>query len=156
MTFKVFISSSVRDMQIVRELKEILERYGIIPVLPSEVILPMPIARVINQQIQTSDCVLVIVGRGGERSETVNFELGVATALNKPVIPIVEEGSEIPENLINKEYILMDRNRPKLSYERAAQYLSRLKVEKETRNAIGGLLLLGLGLLLLSALASSD
>ena len=168
MTFKVFISSSLEDIHLVNELKETLERYGILPILPMEMaelkqyiegarpyrpskedLTPM-----IMQQIQTSDCVLVIVGRGGKRSEFVDFETGVATAQNKLIIPIVEEGAEIPKTLANKEYILIDRNQPRLSYERAAQYLNKLKIEKERRNAIGGLLLLGLGFLLLAALVS--
>lgn len=76
--------------------------------------------------------------------------------MNKPVIPIVEEGSEIPTFLEGKEYILVNSDQPKLSYQRAADYLNKLKLEKETRNAIGGVLLLGLGLLLLGALFSSD
>ena len=172
MTFKVFISSSMEDMHIVDELRKTLERYGIQPVLsPEEMharetpdfyllrkIPPSEIGLIpdIKHQIQNSDCILVIIGRGGRRFENVDFEIGIATALNKLVIPIVEEGSEIPKSLANREYILIDRNRPKLSYERAAQYLNRLKLEKERRNAIGGLVLLGLGLLLLGALVSGD
>lgn len=155
MTFTVFISSSVRDMQIIRELKETLERYGITSVLSPDTFPPsVSIEQTISQQIQASDCVLVIIGRYGERSETLNSELGLATRLNRRIIPIVEEGAEIPENLHGREYILMDSNQPRLSYVHAAQYLSRLKVEKETRNIIGGLLLLGLGVLLLGALTS--
>ena len=161
MTFKVFISSSMEDIHIVNELKETLERYGIETILPSEYeieLMPpaLPLADMIKRQIQISDCVLVIIGRGGRRSESVGYELGIATAMNRLVIPIVEEGSEIPPILINRQYILIDRNQPRLSYENAAQYLKRLKIEKERKNAIGGLVLLGLGLLLLGALASED
>ena len=43
-----------------------------------------------------------------------------------------------------------------MSYEQAAKYLEGLKIEKERRNALGGLFLLGLGLLILAALASGD
>jgi len=172
MTFKVFISSSMKDMRIVEELKETLERYGIEPILPTDIIIEkvmerhlfgdgierretrtMPWIANIQQQIHKSDCILVIVGMGGRRSEFVDLEIGMATALNKLVVPIVEEGAKIPRTLVDRQFILIDRNQPKLSYERAAQYLNRLKIEKERRNAIGGLLLLGLGLLLLNALS---
>jgi nucleoside 2-deoxyribosyltransferase len=163
MTFKVFISSSVSDIHIVNELKRTLERYGVQPIMPSEVEeyrgraffggeirSPPSITDKIKQLIRISDCVLVIIGRGGGQSTHVGFEIGVASALDKLIIPIVEEGSEIPKNLVDREYILIDRNRPKLSYERAAQYLNRLEIEKQKRNNIGGLLLL------LAALASGD
>jgi len=158
MTFKVFISSSMKDMRIVNQLKETLKRYEIEPILPSEITGAREgLMEKIRHQIRTSDCVLVIIGRDlRARSETVDFEIGMATGLGKLVIPIVEEGSDIPRTLANKQYILIDQNQPRLSFERAAQYLRRLKIEKERKNAIGGLLLLGLGILLLGALASED
>lgn len=115
-----------------------------------------PIVDKTKHQIETSDCTLVIVGRGGSRSESVDLEVGMATRLNKLIIPIVEEGAQIPRSLTTRRCILIDRNQPELSYERAAQYISSLKIEKERRNAIGGLVLVGLGLLFLAALASED
>lgn len=156
MTFKVFISSSVRDIGIVEELRETLERYGITSITSREIPINVPIEQYLRHQIHNSDCFLAIIGRGGSQSENVNFELGIATSLNRPVIPVVEEGSVIPQNLANRQYILINRDQPRLSYENAAKYLKKLEVEKETRNAIGGLILLGLGLLLLGALFSSD
>lgn len=156
MTFRVFISSSMKDMEIVNELREMLVRYGIEASVPWEIPAGTQVADKISEEIQKSDCVLLIIGKGGGRSANVDFEIGIATALKKLIIPLVEQGSEIPKSLLNREYVSIDRNQPKLSYERAAQYLRSLKVEKEKRNAIGGLLLLGLGLLLLAALTSGD
>jgi len=168
MTFRVFISSSIEDIHTVNELRKTLERYGIQSIVPDVEgyrgthyiggeIRPLgAIVDEIKQRIQASDCVLAIIGKGGSQSENVDSEIGIARGLGKLIIPVVEEGCEIPQNLANRGYILMDKNRPRLSYERAAQYLNTLRIEEERRNAIGGLLLLGLGLLLLAALASGD
>lgn len=156
MTFKVFISSSARDKNIVNELKDTLNRYGIVSILFSEVTANAPYSQSLRDQIQSSDCVLAIISAESADIDNVGYEIGLADSLNRPVIPIVEEGVAIPTFLFGKEYILIDRDQPKLSYQRAADYLNKLKLEKEQRNAIGGVLLLGLGLLLLGALFSSD
>ena len=158
MTFRVFISASMEDIHIVNELIEIFKRHGIDIVLPQETMLtePITVTDMTKKQIRTSDCVLAIMGRGGSWSADVAFEIGMAAALGKLVIPIVEEGTEIPASLRQTECIIVDKNQPKLSYERAARYLDKLKIEKERRNAVGGLVLLGLGLLLLDALASGN
>lgn len=158
MTFKVFVSASVDDIHIVNELIKILKRYGFDIAIPQETMLTEPIllADMIKQQIKTSDCVLAIMGKGGSWSTNVAFEIGMATALQKLVIPIVEEGTKIPTSLRQTECIVIDKNQPRISYERAARYLNKLKIEKEKRSTVGGLLLLGLGLLLLDALSSGD
>ncbi|MGD0994944.1 MAG: toll/interleukin-1 receptor domain-containing protein [Candidatus Bathyarchaeia archaeon] len=157
MTFKVFISSSVLDSTVANELKNNLERYGIISVLsPNNEAMSLPYEQFVRNQIQTSDCLLAIMGKGGSRLENVNYELGMAVALNKIVLPFVEKGSNIPQFLAQKAFIVFDRDNPRLSYERTAQYLNQLKIEKEKRDSIGGLLLLGLGIILLGALASSE
>jgi len=157
----------MEDMYVVNELEETLRRYGIEISSPKRVFESMygyarhgPIAfpkddRVsvdLRQHIQNSDCVLIIVGRGVGRS--INTEVKLASLYGKLLIPIVEEGAEIPRSLAHRECIVVDKNQPRLSYERAAQYLNKLKIEKERRNSIGGLLLLGIGVLLLAALVS--
>ncbi len=157
MTYNVFISSSMDDMHLVQELRKILEQYGINVIIPSEEITPSAlIAEKIKQLIQSSDCVLVIIGKRGRRSGSVDFELGIATAQNKLIIPLIEEGAEKPSILLNKAYIVIDKNKPQLSYESAAKYLNNQKIEKENRDTVGGLLLLGLGILILGALISGD
>lgn len=154
MPFKVFISASVRDEAIVEELKSTLQKYGITATSINEMPLNINIEQYLRNQIIVSDCFLAIIGTNMGQSRNVDFEMGMAASLNKPIVPIVEEGAEIPKNIVNRGYILLDKNNPRLSYERAAEYLSQLKLEQEKRNSIGGLVLLGLGILLLGALAS--
>ena len=157
MTYNVFISSSMDDMHLVQELRKMLEQYGIHAVIPvEEAITTTAFTEKIKQLIQSSDCVLVIIGKGGRRSRNVDFEVGIATAQNKLIIPLIEEGAEKPNILLNKMYIVIDKNKPQLSYESAAKYLSKQKIEKENRDTLGGLLLLGLGILILGALLSGD
>jgi len=162
-TFKVFVSGSIRETEIIGELIETLGRYGIQSTIPGEFsndiafpVTGVPTANLVEHQIQNSDCVLFIITKDGMRADAVNLELGIARALNRVIVPIVEEGAKLPANLANVPYISIDRNQPKLGYERAAEYLSKLKTEKENKNTIGGLVLLGLGLLFLGLLASSD
>jgi len=156
-SFSVFVSASWKDRDTVDKLVRILQQYEIQPILSWDMIrVGDPIVNRIRQQIRASDCVLAIIGKHGGRSESMDFEVGMAIGLNKIVVPLIEEGADIPKALIEKQYILIDKNRPELSYERAAAYLNSLKIEKERRNAIGGLVLLGIGLLFLAALGSED
>ena len=159
MSYKVFIISNVDDKPVINEIKEIFERYEIQVIMPQYRIIDG--LMVLNKEqtsksIRWSNCVLVIIRRMGSFSEDMESEIRQSILLNKLVIPIVEEGSEIPNFLSNRQYILMDRGQPRLSYERAAKYLKELKIDKEKKDALGGLLLLGLSILLLAALASGD
>jgi len=86
----------------------------------------------------------------------VNYEIELARKLSKQIIPIVERGAYIPDSLGDKEYIVIDRTQPKLSYENAAKYINSLKIQKEERSVLGGLLLVGIGLVLLAALTSDE
>ena len=157
MVFNVFISSSVRDFKIIEELKSTLKRYGITVISPLSVTsYGQQIYEQIKSQIQMSDCFLAIIGIGGERSNSLNFEMGIATALNKPIIPIVEKNAILPSDLRSRKYIILDKDNPRVTYEQAAEYVGKLKIEKEQRNSIGGLITLGLGLLLLGAIFGSD
>ena len=174
MNFRVFISSNTKDRKIVDQLNETLLRYGIESLSSlgdmrtltdggdSEFArariydLSYRIPNETEQKIKSSDCMLTIVSRSGDQTCSVDYETTVATNLGKTVIPIIEEGADIPKSLQGKQCILIDRNQPRLSYERAAQYVNRLRIEKDTKNTIGGLILLGIGFLLVAAIASKD
>ena len=154
--FRVFISSSINDMYIVNELTNILNKYGIETSVPWNLPTNIEYTRAIYQQIYNSDCILVIISLSTGYYENVNYEIKTAKSLSKTIIPLIEYGAYIPNNLRDKDYILIDRMQPRLSYENAAKYLHSLKIQKERKNGIGGLILLGLGLLLLAALSSEE
>jgi hypothetical protein len=156
LTFKVFISASILDFAIVEELRKTLGKYGIESVTSKDIPRVKSITQFLSQQIGDCDCFLAIIGIGGTQLNNVNYEISLAISQNKPIIPIAEEGALIPQIIANRQYIVMDRKQPLLSYEHAATYLHELKIKKEQKNAIGGLVLLGLGLLLLGAIVSSD
>lgn len=156
MTFSVFIISSMTDSETVNELKRVLNQYGIQTYTSHDFTNNTNLVNSVRTTIMNSDCILAIITRDSKQSRNVDFQIGVATGSHKLIIPIIEKGSEIPRILDNMQYIEIDKQYPKLSYERAAKYLSGLKIEKENRSTIGGLLLLGLGLVLLGALASGD
>ena len=156
MTFKVFISSSMQNMYVVNEFINVLYKYGIETIVPWEISISEEYEKTIYQLILSSDCVLVIIGLRSGYLDNVNYEVELARKLFKPIIPIVESGAYIPDSLKNNEYILIDRAQPKLSYENAAKYINSLKIQKEKRSGLGGLLLLGIGLVLLAALTSEE
>ncbi len=156
MTFKVFLVSNIEDRQLANDLTEALERYQIKVVSHSE-ITPFQSYRLqVDNLIRTSDCVLVFIGQRGRQTDDMNYEIERAIKSNRIIIPLVEKGSDVPRAIRKMKYIEVNRRQPQTSYERAAKYLEGLKIEKERRDALGGLLLLGLGILLLAALASGD
>ena len=158
MTFTVFISSSTQDKYVVKELVNVLHKYGIEARVPwRSLAISEEYVKKISQLIQNSDCVLVIISlRALTHLDNVNYEIELARKLFRPIIPIVEHGAYIPDSLRDKEYIVIDRTQPKLSYENAAKYINSLKIQKEKRSGLGGLLLLGIGLLLLADLTSEE
>ncbi|MCL5876334.1 MAG: toll/interleukin-1 receptor domain-containing protein [Candidatus Bathyarchaeota archaeon] len=156
MPFKVFISASMKDRAIVQELKSTIVKYGITAMSVDEMPANENVEHYIRNQIWSTDCFLAIIGNDSTQSRNVDLEMGMAVSYNKVIVPIVEEGASIPRSIASRQFILIDKDNPRLSYERAANYLNQLKMEQDKRNSIGGLVLLGLGILLLGALASSS
>ena len=158
MTFTVFISQSTQDKYVVKELVNVLHKYGIEAIVPwRSLAISEEYVQTIYPLIQNSDCVLVIISlRARTHLDNVNYEIELARKLSKQIIPIVERGAYIPDSLENKEYIVIDRTQTKLSYENSAKYINSLKIQKEERSVLGGLLLVGIGLVLLAALASDE
>jgi hypothetical protein len=128
-TFSVYIISSLKDVDTVYELEKVLYQYGIQTQTGPDIKPGTSLVDSIKTTIMNSDCTLVIIGKESRPSSNVDYEIGVAMGLGKLVIPIVEKGSEIPKNLVDSQFIVIDKEQPKLSYERAAQYLNRLKIE---------------------------
>ena len=69
------------------------------------------IGTAVRAAIQKSSAIVVLVSPNSLRSRWVDFEVGAAQALGKPIVPILLEGSELPETL--QEIVSIDaRDKP--------------------------------------------
>jgi hypothetical protein len=150
----VFISHSTKDTEIVYTLYGILKQVGATVHVSERLVTPgLEIQDKIRSLIASSDVVVAVLSAEGAKSQWVNWELGTANALNKPIIPVLGEGVEAPRSLEGREYIRVSRTNPSIAYQNLASYVQRLKTEKERNEALVAVAIL-LGIVFLG-LASS-
>lgn len=144
MAYNVFISHSTHDQGLVISLASLISKYGI-GVFVAEWYLS-PGERLDNKvfdQINNSDCVVVLLTHKGIRSNWVQQEVGYALNSQKPLIPLVEKGIDQKDlgALQGKEYIEYDPYQPYQALTRTATYVSSLhlkKTEKEKALLVAG------------------
>jgi len=90
MAFKVFISYSTRDLQIVQAVRAWLQLPQV-EVFISEYAVPpgAPLAPTIKAQIQTCDLFVLLWSENAAASEWVPQEIGIAHGYKKPILPLV-------------------------------------------------------------------
>ena len=154
MTYTVFISHSTKDRGLVIALANLLTKFELNVAVAEWYLTPgEPIDQKIFAQINKADCVVVLLAEHGVRSPWVQQEVGYALKTGKPVMPLVEKGTD-PENLAalqGREYIKYDPEQPQEALIKATSYVKSLQLKKEEQEKtlliVGGILLL---LLLLS------
>jgi len=109
MSLKTFMSYSAEDAEIVYRVWDILTRIGIKSYAYKKFPKPgEPINESVMKAMKTCRCVIVFLTKTGAKSHWVNQEVGAAVALNKKVIPILENGVEwkgfIAENVEHISY----------------------------------------------------
>ena len=149
MAYKVFISHSTADQGLVISLANLLSRFGGEVFVAEWYLEPGErLDEKVFKQIDTSDCVVVLLTRNGIRSNWVQQEIGYSIK-HKPVIPIVEKGiaSQDLAALQGIDYIEYDPLQPQQSLVRLSDYVNSLKLEKEQKKekekallVLGGLL----------------
>jgi len=98
MAYKVFISSTQRDIDVARDLARRLEDAGI-KVFAVETSVPEESATAsITRSLRDADEVIAILTDNSVNSQKVIYEMGAASGLHKRVTPLVVnvEESEIP------------------------------------------------------------
>lgn len=152
MPFKVFISHSTSDLNLVQQLKYWLEVNGIETYLAD--LYPQPgttLASKISNAIKQSNCVIAVLTRDGARSQWVHQEIGYAKGAGKLVIPVAEDGVPTAGFVEGVEYIPFSRENPTEAINKVVEYLTRLKADREAREkAVAGFLIL-FGLLALAS-----
>jgi hypothetical protein len=136
-SFKVFLSYSRADLRLAHKVQKILTEAGIYVYFAE--LYPEPgvtLWEKIKGMIHNSDAVIVLWTKNAKNSAFVNQELGYAEALNKLIIPLVEQGVA-PEGLLaGREYIPYRRGRDVESFSMLcnAIYKFLLRKMKKKRN----------------------
>lgn len=154
MTYRIFISHSTRDRGLVIALAKLLAKFGIEVFVAEWYLTPgESIDKEVFDQIEKVDGIVVLLTKNGMRSKWVQEEVGYALRTNKPLIPLVEKGTD-PRDLAalqGREYIEYDPFQPQQALLRTSSYVKSLKLRKEKQEKTlliaGGILAL---LLLLS------
>lgn len=155
MEYKVFISHSVRDQSLVISLANLLTKFKVKVVVAEWYLTPgMSLDKKVINLIKKSDCMVVLLTKNGIRSNWVQQEVGIAISAGKPIIPIVEKGTD-SKNLAalqGKEYIEYNPFQPEEAIIKLASFIKSLKLKKEeeekSRLVIGVIILLFILLLL--------
>lgn len=98
MAYKVFISSTYRDIDVARDLARRIEEAGV-RVFPLDETVPGDnVAASVNRSLREADEVIVILTDNSVNSPAVLYEMGAASGLHKRVTPLVVnvQDSEIP------------------------------------------------------------
>lgn len=134
MGYKVFVSHSVKDRNLVLNIRNQLKRAGVNVYLAEEHPQPgMNLPQKIINNIKSADCIVVVLTDAGVRSQFVNQEVGAARSINKPIIPMVEKKvkGKIGGLLAGLELIIFDKAKPKQAIREVSSYVSRLKLSLE-------------------------
>jgi len=153
---KVFISHSTYDIHIVNVLAKYLNANGIYAYIADrDRQIGKPISQKIRENINNSDFFLVLYTRNSKDSAYVNQEIGLWSNTIKAncIVPLVEKGI-IPQGLLSGiEYIEYDPYNPNNSLNDAIDFLMRQSRNKEIREGIGIVTLVGIGVLALLGLS---
>lgn len=144
--FPVFIShsASTEDREIVIAFRSALRRKKFDPYVASFDVQP---GRKLKDKVQTnlerSRAVVVIFTPRAQRSEWVSFEMGMASLLGKPIIPVVETGSDPPRSLAGIEYVRFDRETPGPTIDVVVRFLTTLRDDWRYVEELKGLAIVG-------------
>jgi len=160
-TFNVFISYSGHDHEqsVVWRLQTLAAAQGIHVYVPKRVGFRLPSSRgsqalrlTERVAIENADIVLAIITSRTDRA--VENELAYALERKKVVIPIVYEGVQLTPLFQNFSVFRFSPFAPPGTLEtQIVNYLQERKLDKERLQAAGAVIAVGLGLLLLSAVA---
>jgi len=153
MPFRVFISHSTQDPEIVYTLYNLLRQRGIEAYVAEYYPEPgRPLPQKVLENIMASNLVLVILTRYGARSASVNQEVGAAIANRKRIIPLVEAGVDVGVLLQGIEYVPLDVSDPVGTLDNVASYVKQIEIkDAEQARAAFIVFLIFFGLLLAAA-----
>jgi hypothetical protein len=143
--FQAFISHSSADARLVAALRTHASGLGIGIYLAEHDLHPgRHLSRKVQQEIERSHAVVVLLTHAAANSAYVQQEIGYALRCRKEVIPLVERGlpNEKLAMLQGLEHIELDPSNPDAAFERARMYLEQLKDRKDSVDTALALLLI--------------
>jgi len=152
MAIQIFISHSVapRELAIVNTVADVAASKGAVPIISHRNWDPtgtLPLS--VKRQIKSSNYVIGIVTQNGHHVDWVNAEITYSQRANRPVLIIADKGLKISPQY---KVILIDRTVPMKTISTVSIEIQKLIKDEETKNLVGGLVIGGLILLLLSSL----
>jgi len=152
MAVQIFISHSVapRELAIVNTVADVAASKGAVPIISLRdwdpiVTLPSHVA----SQINSSNYVIGIVTQNGHQLDWVNAEISYSEKVNIPVLVVADASIEISPQY---KAIRIDRTTPLKTISIVSEEIQKLISDEKAKNLVGGLVIGGLILLLLSSL----
>jgi TIR domain len=147
-TFKVFISHSGADQDLVESVSDYVRRSGQVPYIaesPNNPDLGKSLwEEKIETALQSSNVILVLWTENSAPSQSVKYEIARATALGKRVIPAVSSRVETPEILRRLVYVRFDESNRIEAIKSILKSLLDYESEANRQHAAGVLAFLGL------------
>jgi len=115
MAFKVFVSYSTKDMEMVKLIEKDMKSTGASVFVAENSILPgSPLSSTIKENIISSDLFIVLWSKNSKESQWVSQEIGIAHSTDKLIIPVVlDENIMLPAFIKDIKYISTFENRDK-------------------------------------------
>lgn len=158
MTFNIFLSHSVEDYSIVSKIEEELKDKEIEVYIAEKDIQPgTSLAEKVRSNIEKCNLFIALITKNGRRSEWIQTEIGIALEAKKRIVPILEEGTNIPKPLKDLEYVELKLNDIEHSIDSLKAFLNKFKasVKKSlTKRLIGKIVLVLSAIIIIAVLAS--
>jgi TIR domain len=119
MSYKVYIGSSQRDVDLARDLAKRLEKAGLEVLMPAEKAGEDFMAKM-NSNLRKANEVIVILTKNSIDSRKLLFAMGAATALDKPLTPIIQ-------GVKREKLPTLIRQMESVKYADLERYISKLK-----------------------------
>lgn len=93
--YTVFVSHSTKDMFLIRQLEKYLDNYGVDVIIAEDIRqLGIELDEKFNDLISKSNIVLALLSKNALDSEWVEKEINYAYSIQKPILPLVENGAD--------------------------------------------------------------
>ncbi|MDD8019895.1 MAG: toll/interleukin-1 receptor domain-containing protein [Acidobacteriota bacterium] len=140
---KVFLSFSIKDFNLAKNLKEALKAICDVYIASEDIRPGTPLWKKIEANIRSSNFIIVLMTKNAEGSAMVQQEIATAKANHITVIPVVERGVQLKGILEGIEYIEFDKQNIAVALKGLAHYLRKEKKEKDLSDLLTISLLIG-------------
>jgi hypothetical protein len=107
MAYKIFISSSYKDIDLARDLERRLEAAGVDAYRIDKIISAGSIEKSIMKNLNDADEIVVILTDKSVANPWLMYEMGAASSLRKRITPVIVglKPNQLPSIIRNMEYI---------------------------------------------------